>query len=170
MLSSLLSCSLLYPKLSNFSVSFIRFWWRFSTFFALCNKLRKLCLALLYHWNLSVRSSIVRTLFSPARFPFLFVPLHIVFVLSHCFSFLPYQEYWSLLFLVFLEILILFSGDGSHHSNGDERTTTALARAVTVHSDTNKVMYFAWSHACVADCPSLLFNECVAKDFIRNLR
>lgn len=86
MLSSLLSCSLLYPKLSNFSVSFIRFWWRFSTFFALCNKLRKLCLALLYHWNLSVRSSIVRTLFSPARFPFLFVPLHIVFVLSHCFS------------------------------------------------------------------------------------
>jgi eukaryotic translation initiation factor 2C len=36
-----------------------------------------------------------------------------------------------------------YSGDGSHNSNGDERTPTALARAVTIHPDTNKVMYFA---------------------------
>ena len=36
-----------------------------------------------------------------------------------------------------------YSGDGSHHSNGDERTPTALARAVLIHPDTNKVMYFA---------------------------
>jgi hypothetical protein len=36
-----------------------------------------------------------------------------------------------------------YSGDGSHHSNGDERTPMALLRAVTIHPDTNKVMYFA---------------------------
>jgi len=36
-----------------------------------------------------------------------------------------------------------YSGDGSHNSNGDDRTPTAMARAVTVHTDTNKVMYFA---------------------------
>jgi len=39
-----------------------------------------------------------------------------------------------------------FSGESlSHHSgtNGDERTVTALTRAVTVHPDTTKVMYFA---------------------------
>lgn len=36
------------------------------------------------------------------------------------------------------------SGEGSHMSGtSDERTPTALARAVTVHSDTNQVMYFA---------------------------
>ncbi|XP_064488840.1 protein argonaute-2-like isoform X1 [Ornithodoros turicata] len=36
------------------------------------------------------------------------------------------------------------SGDGSHHStNGEDHNPTALARAVTVHLDTNKVMYFA---------------------------
>ncbi|KAG1714628.1 Protein argonaute-2 [Nymphon striatum] len=36
------------------------------------------------------------------------------------------------------------SGEGSHQSgNGDERTQSAMARAVTVHQDTNKVMYFA---------------------------
>lgn len=38
------------------------------------------------------------------------------------------------------------SGEGSsHHSgtNGDERTVTALTRAVTVHAETTKVMYFA---------------------------
>lgn len=36
------------------------------------------------------------------------------------------------------------SGDGSHQSaNGDDRTPVAMARAVTVHADTNRVMYFA---------------------------
>uniref|UniRef100_A0A6A7FRX8 Protein argonaute-1 n=1 Tax=Hirondellea gigas TaxID=1518452 RepID=A0A6A7FRX8_9CRUS len=36
------------------------------------------------------------------------------------------------------------SGEGSHQSgNSEDRTPTAMARAVTVHSDTNKVMYFA---------------------------
>ncbi|UYV61609.1 AGO1 [Cordylochernes scorpioides] len=36
------------------------------------------------------------------------------------------------------------SGDGSHHSgNGEDHTPSALARAVTVHNDTSKVMYFA---------------------------
>lgn len=36
-----------------------------------------------------------------------------------------------------------YSGEGSHHSNGDERTPVALARAVVIHPDTYKVMYFA---------------------------
>ncbi|XP_076338021.1 protein argonaute-2-like isoform X1 [Tachypleus tridentatus] len=36
------------------------------------------------------------------------------------------------------------SGDGSYQSaNGEDRTPTAMARAVTVHTDINKVMYFA---------------------------
>ncbi|OQR70150.1 protein argonaute-2-like [Tropilaelaps mercedesae] len=36
------------------------------------------------------------------------------------------------------------SGEGSHQSsNGDDRTVVALARAVTVHPETLKVMYFA---------------------------
>ena len=36
------------------------------------------------------------------------------------------------------------SGEGSHQSgNSEDRTPTAMARAVTVHQDTNKVMYFA---------------------------
>ncbi|CAL4106281.1 unnamed protein product, partial [Meganyctiphanes norvegica] len=36
------------------------------------------------------------------------------------------------------------SGEGSHQSgNSEDRTPTAMARAVTVHVDTNKVMYFA---------------------------
>ncbi|XP_035232913.1 protein argonaute-1-like isoform X2 [Stegodyphus dumicola] len=36
------------------------------------------------------------------------------------------------------------SGDGSHQSaNGEDKTHKALARAVTVHSNSNKVMYFA---------------------------
>lgn len=36
------------------------------------------------------------------------------------------------------------SGEGSHQSgNGEDRTPTAMARAVTVHMETNKVMYFA---------------------------
>lgn len=36
------------------------------------------------------------------------------------------------------------SGEGSHQSgNSEDRTPTAMARAVTVHTDTNKVMYFA---------------------------
>lgn len=41
---------------------------------------------------------------------------------------------------------LYISGEGSsHHSgtNGDERTVTALTRAVTVHAETTKVMYFA---------------------------
>lgn len=41
------------------------------------------------------------------------------------------------------------SGEGSHQSgNSEDRTPTAMARAVTVHSDTNKVMYFAWGVTC----------------------
>uniref|UniRef100_T1J113 Protein argonaute-1 n=1 Tax=Strigamia maritima TaxID=126957 RepID=T1J113_STRMM len=36
------------------------------------------------------------------------------------------------------------SGEGSHQSgNSEDRTPSAMARAVTVHADTNKVMYFA---------------------------
>lgn len=36
------------------------------------------------------------------------------------------------------------SGEGSHQSgNSEDRTPTAMARAVTVHTDTNRVMYFA---------------------------
>ncbi|XP_021356155.1 protein argonaute-2-like isoform X8 [Mizuhopecten yessoensis] len=36
------------------------------------------------------------------------------------------------------------SGEGSRHSdNSEDRTPTAMARAVTVHPDTTKVMYFA---------------------------
>ncbi|CAG0893618.1 unnamed protein product [Darwinula stevensoni] len=36
------------------------------------------------------------------------------------------------------------SGEGSHQSgNSEDRTPTAMARAVTVHPDTTKVMYFA---------------------------
>ncbi|GAV05888.1 hypothetical protein RvY_15950-2 [Ramazzottius varieornatus] len=36
------------------------------------------------------------------------------------------------------------SGEGSHHSgNSDERAPSAMARAVLVHNDANKVMYFA---------------------------
>ncbi|XP_037080331.1 protein argonaute-2-like [Pollicipes pollicipes] len=36
------------------------------------------------------------------------------------------------------------SGEGSHLSgNSDDRTPSAMARAVTVHQDTNQVMYFA---------------------------
>lgn len=55
--------------------------------------------------------------------------------------------FWCYLFLICFSlfmIMLLYSGDGSHHSNGDDRTPTAMARAVTVHCDTNKVMYFAW--------------------------
>lgn len=46
---------------------------------------------------------------------------------------------------VTLFILSLFrSGEGSHQSsNGDDRTVVALARAVTIHPETLKVMYFA---------------------------
>jgi eukaryotic translation initiation factor 2C len=36
-----------------------------------------------------------------------------------------------------------FSGDGSHSNGDNDQTPIAMARAVTVHSDTNKVMYFA---------------------------
>lgn len=36
------------------------------------------------------------------------------------------------------------SGEGSRHSdNSEDRTPSAMARAVTVHPDTTKVMYFA---------------------------
>ncbi|OQV21162.1 Protein argonaute-1 [Hypsibius exemplaris] len=36
------------------------------------------------------------------------------------------------------------SGEGSHHSgNSDDRAPSAMARAVLVHNDANKVMYFA---------------------------
>jgi len=41
---------------------------------------------------------------------------------------------------------IVYSGESSsHHSNGtgDDRTVTAMTRAVTVHPETTKVMYFA---------------------------
>lgn len=36
------------------------------------------------------------------------------------------------------------SGEGSHQSGSSEdRTPGAMARAITVHADTKKVMYFA---------------------------
>jgi eukaryotic translation initiation factor 2C len=36
------------------------------------------------------------------------------------------------------------SGEGSHHSgNSDDRAPSAMARAVLVHNEANKVMYFA---------------------------
>ena len=38
----------------------------------------------------------------------------------------------------------LNSGEGSHQSGSSEdRTPGAMARAITVHADTKKVMYFA---------------------------
>jgi len=38
-----------------------------------------------------------------------------------------------------------FSGEGSHQSGcSEDRTPGAMARAITVHADTKKVMYFAW--------------------------
>lgn len=41
-------------------------------------------------------------------------------------------------------VVSFFSGEGSHQSsNGDDRTVVALARAVTIHPETLKVMYFA---------------------------
>lgn len=37
-----------------------------------------------------------------------------------------------------------FSGEGSHQSGSSEdRTPGAMARAITVHAETKKVMYFA---------------------------
>lgn len=37
-----------------------------------------------------------------------------------------------------------FSGEGSHQSGcSEDRTPGAMARAITVHADTKKVMYFA---------------------------
>lgn len=40
--------------------------------------------------------------------------------------------------------VLSFSGEGSRHSdNSEDRTPSAMARAVTVHPDTTKVMYFA---------------------------
>ena len=39
---------------------------------------------------------------------------------------------------------VYFSGEGSHQSGSSEdRTPGAMARAITVHADTKKVMYFA---------------------------
>ncbi|VDP82325.1 unnamed protein product [Schistosoma mattheei] len=40
--------------------------------------------------------------------------------------------------------ILFFSGEGSQKSgNSDERTPTAMMRAVTVHPETLRVMYFA---------------------------
>ena len=39
---------------------------------------------------------------------------------------------------------VFFSGEGSHQSsNGEERTFVTMARAVAVHPDSLKVMYYA---------------------------
>lgn len=41
-------------------------------------------------------------------------------------------------------MLFPFSGEGSHQSGcSEDRTPGAMARAITVHADTKKVMYFA---------------------------
>mgnify|MGYP007133256595 FL=1 len=40
---------------------------------------------------------------------------------------------------------LFYSGEGSRYSdNSDERAPSVMARAVTVHPDTVKFMYFAW--------------------------
>lgn len=37
-----------------------------------------------------------------------------------------------------------YSGEGSHQSGcSEDRTPGAMARAITVHADTKRVMYFA---------------------------
>ena len=42
--------------------------------------------------------------------------------------------------------LCVCSGEGSQYSgNSDERNLAAMARAIAVHPDTFRVMYFAWS-------------------------
>lgn len=39
---------------------------------------------------------------------------------------------------------LVHSGEGSHQSGcSEDRTPGAMARAITVHADTKKVMYFA---------------------------
>lgn len=41
-------------------------------------------------------------------------------------------------------LFFFFSGEGSHQSAcSEDRTPGAMARAITVHADTKKVMYFA---------------------------
>ena len=41
-------------------------------------------------------------------------------------------------------LLVCFSGEGSQYSgNSDERNLAVMARAISVHQDTIKVMYFA---------------------------
>ena len=59
--------------------------------------------------------------------------------------------YMFLKFYVPTEILctyfwpLFYSGEGSRYSdNSDERAPSVMARAVTVHPDTVKFMYFAW--------------------------
>jgi len=50
----------------------------------------------------------------------------------------------KLLFAFFAVVFVLFSGEGSQYSgNSDERNLAAMARAIAVHPDTFRVMYFA---------------------------
>lgn len=52
-----------------------------------------------------------------------------------------YEEEKKQYFNVFY---LLFSGEGSHQSGcSEDRTPGAMARAITVHADTKRVMYFA---------------------------
>lgn len=49
-----------------------------------------------------------------------------------------------LLSMYWFFVCSVFSGEGSHQSGSSEdRTPGAMARAITVHADTKKVMYFA---------------------------
>ena len=50
----------------------------------------------------------------------------------------------SLLLLFSVVLLFMCSGEGSQYSgNSDERNLAAMARAIAVHPDTFRVMYFA---------------------------
>lgn len=48
--------------------------------------------------------------------------------------------------------MFYYSGEGSRYSdNSDERAPSVMARAVTVHPDTVKFMYFAWEYPLCND-------------------
>lgn len=54
--------------------------------------------------------------------------------------------FFYLLFFKYIPIYIYFfcSGEGSHQSGcSEDRTPGAMARAITVHANTKRVMYFA---------------------------
>ena len=49
------------------------------------------------------------------------------------------------MFMTLTLVCLYYSGEGSQYSgNSDERNIQAMTRAVSVHPDTLKVMYFAW--------------------------